>query len=100
MHHEDPPAQRINFEGFGALALHRSRDTRLTSASPLGAQEPAALALPAALLLGLALVVKLLAAGERDLDLGAALLVEIELERHERHALTLDGAHQLVDLVP
>ncbi len=38
--------------------------------------------------------------GERELDLGAALLVEIELERHERHALALDRAGKLVDLAP
>ena len=35
---------------------------------------------------------------ERDLDLGAALLVEIKLERHDGHALALDRAGQLVDL--
>src|SRR5437660_11980489 len=57
-----------------------------TCSSPLRAQQPAALALPAALLLGLALVVQLLAAGERQLHLGAPLLVEIELDQHERHA--------------
>src|SRR5215475_1541997 len=64
----------------------------------LGPQQPPALALPAALLLGFAFVVQLLAAGERKLQLGAALLVEIELERHERHSLALDRAHELVDL--
>src|SRR5262245_13250789 len=64
----------------------------------LGPQQPSALPLPAALLLGLALVVQLLASGERKLELGAALLVEIEPERHERHSLALDRAHELVDL--
>src|SRR5215475_10701512 len=78
---------------MGSAGLWRSR-------SALGPQQPPALALPAALLLGLALVVELLAAGERKLDLGAALLVEIELERHERHALALHRARQLVDLAP
>src|SRR5215510_12195537 len=66
--------------------------------SALGPQQPPALALPGALLLGLTLVVELLAARERELDLGAALLVEIELERHQRHALALDCARELVDL--
>src|SRR5262245_4129168 len=64
----------------------------------LVAQQPAALARPVALLLGLALVVQLLALGQRDLDLGPALVVEIDLERHDGHALALDRAHQLVDL--
>src|SRR5262245_66452791 len=41
---------------------------------------------------------QLLAARERKLELGAALLVEIKLERHQRHALALDGAYKLVDL--
>ena len=45
---------------------------------------------------GLALVVQLLAAAERDLDLGAALFVEIELERHDRHAFPLDRAGSLL----
>src|SRR5262249_24919338 len=41
---------------------------------------------------------QLLAARERKLELGAALLVEIQLERHQRHSLPLDRAHELVDL--
>src|ERR1051325_456037 len=61
-------------------------------------QQPAPLARPVALLLGLTLVVQLLALGQRDLDLGAALVVEIDLERHDGHALALDRTHQLVDL--
>src|SRR5712671_2400917 len=77
-----------------ACCNDRYRDRNL----PFIPQQPAALALPAAFLFGLALVVKLLAARERNLDLGAALFIEIELERHERHALTLDGASELVDL--
>src|SRR6476469_3391209 len=64
----------------------------------LGAEQPSALALPTALFLGLAFVVELLASRQRKLDLGAPLLVEIELERHERHAFALDRSHQLVDL--
>src|ERR1700728_541110 len=61
-------------------------------------QQPPALAGPPALFLGLALVVELLAAREGKLDLGAALFVEIELERNERHALALDRADEFVDL--
>src|SRR5215467_1375966 len=64
----------------------------------LGPQQPSAFALPAALLLGFALVVQLLAARERKLELGAALVVEIEPERHQRHSLALDRADELVDL--
>src|SRR3989304_6172433 len=56
--------------------------------------EPAAFALPGAFLFGLALVVQLLALGKRELDLGAAFFIEIELERHHRHALALDRADQ------
>src|SRR5208282_497058 len=51
-----------------------------------------------ALFLGLALVVELLAARQRQLDLGTTLLVEIELERDQRHAIALDCADQFVDL--
>src|SRR6516162_6240849 len=87
----------------GAFALrwsHIGCQHHTTIARPLslGPQQPSALPLPAALLLGLALVVQLLAAGERKLELGAALLIEIEPERHERHSLALDRAHELVDL--
>jgi hypothetical protein len=42
--------------------------------------------------------VQLLAARERELQFGAALFVEIELERYERHALALDRAGELLDL--
>src|SRR5262249_32332305 len=66
--------------------------------SELRAQQAAALPLPAALLLGLALVVHLLAAGECKLELGASLLVEIQLQRHQRHSLALDRTHEPVDL--
>src|SRR5437879_13522313 len=61
-------------------------------------QQPAALAGPVALLLALALVVQLLALRERNLDLRAAFVVEIDFQRHDRHALALDRADQLVDL--
>src|SRR5689334_12464771 len=61
-------------------------------------QQAGALALPVALLDRLALVVRLLAGSEGDLHLGPALLVEIDLERHDGAALALDGADQDVDL--
>src|SRR5262245_57047856 len=72
--------------------------TTIAGRLSLGPQQPSALPLPAALLLGFALVVQLLAARERKLELGAALLVEIELEGHERHSLALDRPHEFVDL--
>src|SRR5438874_2717874 len=79
-------------------AITSSAMAAVRYASPLRAQQPPALAFPGPLLLGLALVVELLAAGERKLDLGAALFVEIKLERNERHALALDRARELVEL--
>src|SRR5215469_10304165 len=86
--------QTLPAAGPGRKAARGSAPDALT----LRPHQPAALALPGALLLGFALVVELLAAGERKLDLGAALFVEIELERHEGHALALDRAGELVDL--
>src|SRR5437588_127645 len=54
---------------------------------------------PVAFLFSLALVVQLLALGKRKLDLGSALLIEIELQRDKRHTFALDGTDQLVDLL-
>src|SRR5436309_3068241 len=59
------------------LALMAGRGAARTSRLTLGPQEPSTLPLPAALFLGLTLVVQLLAARERKLELGAAFLVEI-----------------------
>src|SRR5579871_3628164 len=56
------------------------------SSSASRAQQAAFFAVPVALALGLALVVQLLAFGQRQLDFRPALLVEIELQRHQRHA--------------
>src|SRR5256886_16076777 len=64
----------------------------------LSPQQPPALRLPAAFLLGFALVMLLLAPRKRQLELGAALLVEIELDRHQRHSLPLDRTHELIRL--
>ena len=41
---------------------------------------------------------QLLAARKRKLDLGTALVVEIELERHQCHSFAFHRADQLVDL--
>ena len=53
-------------------------------------EEPALLPVPVALLLGLTLVVQLLALAERQFELRPALIVEIDLERNERHAFAID----------
>src|SRR4051794_37446360 len=45
-------------------------------------------------------VMELLAAGEAELDLSPALLVDVEPERHDRLALRLGAAQELVDLGP
>src|SRR4051812_8726557 len=60
--------------------------------------QPSLLSLPVARAFRLPLVVQLLAARQRDLDLRPAALVEIDLERHDRHALALHGPDQLVHL--
>src|SRR5258708_7199271 len=80
-----------------SIPIRRSGISR-SFGSALVPQQPAALARPVAFLLGLALVMQLLALGERELDLGAALVVEIDLQRYDGHAFALDRAHQLVDL--
>src|SRR4030088_1330115 len=67
-------------------------------ALPLQPHQAAALALPAALLFGLALVMQLLAAPARDLELGAAFFVEEQFQRHDGHAFALDRGGELVDL--
>src|SRR5271165_5362001 len=61
--------------------------------------QAALLPAPVALLHRLALVVQLLALGERELQLGAAALVEVKLERDQGHAFAVDRADQLVDLL-
>ena len=40
-----------------------------------------------------------LALGHRQQQLGPAALVEIQLQQNQRHALPIDRAHQLVDLL-
>src|SRR3954449_6781201 len=66
--------------------------------SAMLAQQAALLLLPVLLALVLALVVRLAALGDGELDLGLAAAVEIDRERDERHALARDGAEHPVDL--
>src|SRR6185437_12064958 len=63
------------------------------------AHQAALLALPIPLLLRLALVMQLLALGQAELDLGDPALVEIYLEGNDSHALALNGAGELADLL-
>src|SRR5262245_13424993 len=86
--------------GFCFVAPHARDGPQLRASQDLalGPQQPSALPLPAAFFFGFPLIVQLLATRERKLELGAALLVEIKLERDQGHALTLDGAYKLVDL--
>ena len=64
----------------------------------LVAHQPAAFALPVACLLALALVVDLLALGERNLDFRPPPLIEVEFQGHDGHAVALHGADQPVHL--
>src|SRR6516164_745080 len=66
--------------------------------SSFATQQPAPLALPAALLLGFPLIVQFLSPRQRKLELGASLVIEIEFQGNERHALALDRADELTDL--
>src|SRR5258708_22836332 len=68
------------------------------AASPLFAHQPRLVALPVLGFLGLALVGLPLALGEADLAFGEAALVEVDRQRHNGHAVTADGAEQLVEL--
>src|ERR1044072_6950170 len=74
------------------------RANQLFAGSAMVPHQPALLALPVLLLLIVALVVELAPLGQRDLDLGPAAAVEIDAERHQRHALAGDGAVKLGDL--
>src|SRR3954463_12828919 len=66
--------------------------------SAMLAQQAALLPLPILLLLIFALVMRLAALGDGELDLGATAAVEIDGERHQRHALPRHRAEHLVDL--
>src|SRR6204780_1315095 len=67
---------------------------------PVAASTPLAhqarlVAVPVAHFLALTLVVQLLAAPKRNRDLGSALGVKVDSQRHDRHALALDAFGQL-----
>src|SRR5690348_6213176 len=62
------------------------------------AEQAPLLPLPVAFLDRIPLVVRLLAAGERDLDLRLSLRVEIDGQRDDGQALPVDRAMQFVDL--
>src|SRR3546814_9320726 len=57
------------------------------------------LAIPVAFLLGLALVVQLLAAGERNFHLGPAALVKVHGQRHQGYAPATQAPDKLTDLL-
>jgi len=81
-----PPESRDNkrrrqlSECFQSMLELRRTCTPITrtrvQGSPLNPHQSPALAIPASFFLGLALVMEFLAATERDVDLGTALLVE------------------------
>ena len=48
---------------------------------------------------GVTLIIKLLALGQSQLKLHPAMLVEIHLERNQRHPFALNGTSELVDLL-
>ena len=77
---------------------HERREGRIDEDYPLPRSKRARSRSQERLLVGLAFVMELLAARDGDLELGAPLLVEIELQRHDRHALAIDRAGELVDL--
>src|SRR3954465_6560506 len=65
---------------------------------PMLPHQAALLALPILLFFIVALVVGLASLGERNLDLGPSTAVEIDGERHERHALAGHSAMQFRNL--
>src|SRR4051794_7247679 len=60
--------------------------------------EPALFARPVALLFALALVVQFLAAADGEQQLGTALVVEVDFQRHQRHAFAVDALRQFCHL--
>src|SRR5438270_13114384 len=95
-----PPTSRTS---GGATAATVSRSSASISAGPKSAlvpHESGLVALPVALGDHLALVVRLLAGGDGDLQLRHALVVPAELGGDQRAALALLGAEQAGDLLP
>src|ERR1700722_6661792 len=80
--------------GDGSSAIWR----RFSLLSPI-AHQPRLVTVPVAHFLGLALVVQLLAAPERDGDFRSALGVEIDAERNDGHTLALDALRQFDDFL-
>src|SRR6185436_7086683 len=74
-----------------------SAAVRLTG-SALFPQQARLLPVPVALGSVRPLVVQLLALGQGEAQFGAAARIEIEFQRHHRHALALDGDGELGDL--
>src|SRR5271156_6084099 len=95
----------ISDEAFVWLSGQRPRSISGTgaraacSASAALAHQPRLVAVPVAHLLGLALVVQLLASPKRDRNLGAAFVVEIDAQRHDRHALAFDAFGKFGDFL-
>src|SRR5215212_5409165 len=90
--------QRLSASPSRVGMFARAQRARRPPSSATVAQQPALLPLPVLLLLIFALVGRLAALGERQLDLGPAAAVEIDGERDEGHALAGDGAVKLRDL--
>ena len=63
--------------------------------SPPGAQQSRLVTFPVAVLLARTLVIVFLALGERHLDFGPSLFVEVQLQRGERAPFPLDGGRVL-----
>src|ERR1700733_12136365 len=91
--------------GFGGAAVTEITDhprgskgdrvrRRFSCLTPI-AHQPRFVAIPVTHFFGLALVVQLLAAPERDGDLGPAFGVEIDAERNDGHAFALDAFGKL-----
>src|SRR5690606_9990766 len=93
-----PVAARTNAARDDQCPWSEVRDMAADSNSP-GLHEPLFLPRPVALLHARALVVRLLALREPDLELRAAAR-PVHVERHDRVALALDRADQAVELVP
>src|SRR5215216_7590562 len=111
---EPPDAQRQSQPSISAvssagqdLTAARSISSSVTDSeagrgaptgSPLVAHQARLLPVPVALGRVGPLVVQLLALGQGKPQLGAAARIEIQLQRHHRHALALDGDGKLGDL--
>jgi len=80
------------------LAFQVNQGFSLGKPLPLIPQKPGLFALPIAFFGRFALVRCIFALGERDFDLRAAAIIEIDLQWYNRHALALHRADKLIDL--